>query len=38
MMALDATVVAFSAVAAVAATIRWSRVAQREHYLIGSVM
>lgn len=38
MIALDATVIAVGATAAVAASIRWARVAQREHYLVGSVL
>ena len=38
MIALDAVVIALGATAAVAATIRWVRVAQREHYLVGSVI
>lgn len=38
MIALDAAVIASGAVAAVAATLRWARVAQREHYLVGSVV
>ncbi len=38
MIALDAAVIAVAAVASVAATLRWIRVAQREHYLVGSVI
>ncbi len=38
MIALEALVIALGATAAVAATIRWVRVAQREHYLAGSVI
>jgi UDP-N-acetylmuramoyl-tripeptide--D-alanyl-D-alanine ligase len=38
MSGLEAAVIAVGAVAVVAASIRWLRVAQREHYLVGAVI